>query len=120
MENRNKRELAKKRLILHSVLCVLLPPVGMLLVWRNRYKSQMKLLMTFVSTLVLMLMFSIGMRLQPPEDIVPTPMSAGYMNQGEGQSDSSGAFAPANPAAPATPNPNPVGDDFVAPADPQG
>ena len=45
MENRAKRELARKRFIVHSVLCALVPPLGMLLVWRSRYESKKKLLM---------------------------------------------------------------------------
>lgn len=81
MDKRTKRELARKRLIIHSVLCVVLPPVGMLLVWRNRYPRRMKLLMTLGATIVLTAMFSIGLRMRPIEEIEPTPVSAAYEAQ---------------------------------------
>ena len=77
MENRAKKELARKRLIIHSVLCALLPPVGMLLVWRSRYRSRFKLLMTLGSTLVLMIMFCVHLGMREPEKIVPPVISAG-------------------------------------------
>ena len=118
MESRNRRELAKKRFIIHSVLCVVLPPVGMLLVWRNRYRGQVKLAMTFCSTLILMLMFCIGLRLQPPEEIVPTPMSAAYMNQSE---EPEATASPSGYITPDFSNIQPANpDDYVAPANPQG
>lgn len=119
MENRAKREMAKKRMIIHSVLCAVLPPVGMLLVWRSRYASRKKLLMTLASTLVLMLMFSIGLALQEPEKIEPPALSAGYVQQQQSYSEPEPEPAPA-PIAQETPAPQVFEEDFVAPANPNG
>lgn len=132
MENRAKKELERKRLIIHSVLCALLPPAGMLLVWRSRYRSSLKLIMTLGATLALTVIFSIGFSLQKPEEIVPPTRAAGAqqpaVEQSAGQIPS---LWPENNAAPA-PTPAP-GDDyilsdplwtedesFVAPANPNG
>lgn len=114
MENRAKRELARKRLIIHSVLCAVLPPLGMLLVWRSRYQSRMKLLMTLGATLVLMVMFSIGLSMREPEPIVPPAISASYSGQ------TTEAEPTPAPAAEPTPAPAVIDEGFVAPANPNG
>ena len=64
-------------------------------------------------------MISIGLQLQPPEEIVPTPMSASHMNQTvepeETASPSTGYVTPDfSNIQPSDP------DDYVAPANPQG
>ena len=123
MENRAKKELARKRLIIHSVLCALLPPVGMLLVWRSRYQSRFKLLMTLCSTLVLMAMFCVHLGMREPEKIVPPVISAGYAQQAQqmqqaeqpAQTDYVPSPAVVTPAPPVV-----IDDFFVAPANPNG
>lgn len=112
MENRAKKELARKRFIIHSVLCALVPPIGMLLVWRNRYPNRTKLLMTLGSTLILAIMFSIGLRLQKPEEITATPMSATYANTETTETQQEQTM----PAE----TPSPAEDSYVAPANPNG
>lgn len=118
MENRAKREMAKKRMIIHSVLCALLPPAGMLLVWRSRYESKKKLIMTLASTLVLMLMFSVYLALQEPEKIEPPALSAGYAQQ-QTYTEPQSAPEP-EPVVEITPAPQVFEEDFVAPANPNG
>ena len=122
MDNRAKKELARKRLIIHSVLCALLPPVGMLLVWRSRYQSKFKLMMTAGSTLVLMLMFIIALAGRAPEEIVPPVLSAGYANTQQEvqytQPAESGYSTPYYPTV--TPAPATGDEGFVAPANPNG
>jgi len=80
MENRTKTRLARQRLILMLVLCAALPPLGMVLVWRSRYPRRGKLVLSVLSTLILTLMISGGLRLRKPEDIVPPSLSATYIN----------------------------------------
>ena len=123
MESRNRRELAKTTFIVHIVLCTLVPPLGMLFVWRNRYHRPVKLVMTFCSTLILMLMFSIGLRLQAPEEIIPTPMSASYMNQNqepEATTSPSSGYVTPDFGNIQSGDSDPSGDDYIAPANPQG
>ena len=123
MENRAKRELARKRFIIHSVLCALVPPIGMLLVWRSRYESKKKLLMTLASTLVLMLMFTVGLALQEPEKIAPPALSAGYAYPQYDYTEPEPEPVPAAPQAPETPvetAPQTFEENFVAPANPNG
>ena len=121
MENRAKRELARKRFIIHSVLCALVPPIGMLLVWRSRYESKKKLLMTLASTLVLMLMFTVGLALQEPEKIEPPALSAGYAYpQNDYTEPEPVQEAPQSPETPVETAPQTFEENFVAPANPNG
>lgn len=123
MENRAKRELARKRFIIHSVLCALVPPLGMLLVWRSRYESKKKLLMTFASTLILTIMFTVGLALQEPEKIEPPALSAGYAYPQNSYTEPVSEPAPEIPQTPETPvetEPQTFEENFVAPANPNG
>jgi len=120
MENRQKKELARKRMIIHSALCALVPPAGMLLVWRNRYPKKTKLLMTLCSTAVLTLMCCVYLALQEPEEIVPPVYSAGYANSQTQQEQQAQEEIYTEPAAQETPQPEAIDDSFVAPANPNG
>lgn len=116
---RKQTTLARNRLIVIVLLCVLVPPFGMLLVWRNRYNRRAKLALTLFSTMALTLIFTIILLLQPPEEIVPTPMSASYMNQiDEPQATSAPDTGYITPDFSNIQPSNP--DDYVAPANPQG
>jgi len=117
MENRVKKELERKRLIIQSVLCALLPPVGMLLVWRSRHPGRRKLMMTLCSTLVLMLMFCVGLALQEPEEIRPPVHSAGFAQT---QDEAEPEQDPYIQQPEITPAPEIIDDTFVAPANPNG
>ena len=123
MENRNKAKIAKQRLILQLALCAVLPPLGMILVWRSRYPRRGKVLLSVVSTLILMLMISGGLRLRKPEDIVPPSMSATYVNT---EVTPAPAYLSETPA-PAwgdgsgnTTDTETIDDGVVAPANPNG
>ena len=127
MENRAKRELARKRMIIHSVLCAALPPAGMLLVWRSRYPGRQKLLMTLASTLVLTLIFCVALAFREPEPITPPAVSADFAQQMTQQAapqeelPSEAAPAPVlQPDDATAPVPEVLDDSFIAPANPNG
>lgn len=122
MEARNRKEMARKRLIVLTVLCFVLPPVGMLLAWRGRYNRLGKLIFSAIGMLSLMLIVSVCLRLRPPAEIVPPSVSASYYAETQTQTQT-------NMTAPADPNAIAPSDtiidtsgegSFVAPANPAG
>ena len=107
MDAREKQKRSQKRFYVLLALCVFLPPVGLLLVWRGRYKQRAKLCFTLLSTLVMMGMCSLYIRLLPPEEIAPALISASTLDAEEtdvysasptqAPSEDSTLVAPANP-----------------------
>ena len=127
MENRQKAKLARQRLVIQLILCAVLPPVGMVLVWRSRYPRRGKVMLSVVSTLILMLMISGALRLRKPEDIVPPSLSATYVNTETVEATPAPAYAAETPAPawgepPASDTDTGATDDglIVAPANPNG
>ncbi len=117
MDARNRKEAARKRLIVLTVLCVVLPPIGMLLAWRGRYNNIGKLIFSALGTLSLMLLVMLGLSFRKPAEIVPTAMSATYI---DAQSDAAAAASSGQTAeAPTDTVIDTSGEDtFVAPANP--
>lgn len=111
MDTRKNDRVARQRLIVQLILCVLLPPIGMILVWRSRYPRRGKLVLSLLSSLILTFMISFALSTRPPEDIAPTPMSATYANTDTGAGVVPGTV-PQNPADPIPTTPT------VAPANP--
>lgn len=113
MEERVKRELARKRAILLTVLCILLPPLGVLLVWRNRLSVARKAARTVLATVSLTIALTIALTVtRVPEDLRPAPVSASTLSGNnltslqEGGTDTQPTPAPDDGyVAPSNPNP---------------
>ena len=80
LKQQEKARRKRKRLITLLVLCTVLPPVGMLLMWRSTNRTRAKVLFSVYGTLLLMLMISGILRLMPAKEIEVTTVPAGYLN----------------------------------------
>ncbi len=118
MENRARREMERKRTILLGVLCAVVPPIGIILVWRNRYPIAKKAIFTAGATVMLTLILTayLAITAQAPQ-IRPVPVRAGLQNvQSEPTPEPMAEIIP--DAFLITPAPGT--EDYIAPANPNG